>query len=298
MGRQQIGALYMVTIISAVAGGVGVLLAGNLPWAALFARLNLRFAISTPWAVLPMAAYLWIYWKYVTGRIGSPETAVTRRERARANRVSATVWPIALITGVVGFAALIAFVRVMARFVVLPMSAPIATPPGMSSGSMFILLVMSSVVAGVTEEVAFRGYMQTPLERRFGLAAAILVPGLAFGLLHYPTHPDDVLVMLPYYIAVSAVYGGITSAANSTLPALVLHTGGDVWSLTRLWMTGAAEWQAATPPAQVWTTGVDRGFVAAALALVSFSAATIWLCTQTLKTRAPSGEPEPCAALD
>jgi membrane protease YdiL (CAAX protease family) len=230
-----------------------------------------------------MGAYLWIYWKYVTGGLGSPWTAVRRREYARANRISATVWPIALLTGLVGFAALIAFVRVMARVVILPSSAPITLPPGMSSASMFILLVMGSVVAGVTEEVAFRGYMQTPLERRFGLAAAILIPGVAFGVLHFPNHPRHVVVMLPYYIAVTAVYGGVTSAANSIVPALVLHTVGDVWSLTRLWMTGAPEWQAATPSQQIWTTGVDRSFVVAVLALIGVSAATVWLYTETLK---------------
>src|SRR6478672_1232246 len=114
-----------VTIISAVALGMGVLLAGNLPWAALLAPLNLRFGTTVPWAVVPMGAYLWIYWKYVTGDRGSRWTAVWRREYARANRVSSTVWPIALLTGIAGFAAIIAFVRVMARLVVLPSSAPI-----------------------------------------------------------------------------------------------------------------------------------------------------------------------------
>jgi membrane protease YdiL (CAAX protease family) len=270
-------------VISAVAVGMGVLLAGNLPWAVLFAPLNLRFATSAPWAVVPMSAYLWIYWKYVTGGLGSPRTAVWRREYARANRVPGTVWPIALLTGVLGFAALIAFVRALARLVILPSSAPITTPPGMSSTSMFVLLVMGSVVAGVTEEVAFRGYMQTPFERRFGLATAILIPGVTFGLLHFPNHPRHVVVMLPYYVAVTAVYGGITSATNSILPALVLHTVGDVWSLTRLWVTGAPEWQATTPSQLIWTTGVDRGFVVAVLALVSLSASTVWLCTRTLK---------------
>jgi len=61
---------------------------------------------------------------------------------------------------------------------------------------------------------------------------------------------------------------------------------GDVWSLTRLWMTGAPEWQAAAPPPQIWTTGVDRDFLIAVLALISFSAATVWLCRQTLSARA------------
>ncbi len=90
------------------------------------------------------------------------------------------------------------------------------------------LLVMGSIVAGVTEEAAFRGYMQSPIERRYGLGLAILVNGLMFGLLHFPNHAADVLWMLPYYVAVSAVYGGLTWAADSILPALVLHAAGDV----------------------------------------------------------------------
>ena len=136
-----------------------------------------------------MGAYLWIYWRFVTGTFGSPLTADWRREYARANRVLSTVWPVVLLTGVVGFAALIAFVRVLARLVALPSSTPIVTPPGMSTPSMFTLLVMGSVVAGVTEEVAFRGYMQTPLERQYGLAAAIVICGIAFGVLHFPEPP-------------------------------------------------------------------------------------------------------------
>jgi membrane protease YdiL (CAAX protease family) len=228
----------MLGLIKSIAVGIGVLLAGNLPWAALLAPLNLRFVTSVPWAVVPMAAFLWMYWKYVTGALGSPSTAMWRRESARANPVSGIAWALALLTGAAGFAAVIAFMRVMARLVALPLSAPITTPTGMSSASLFILVVMGAVVAGVTEEVAFRGYMQTPIERRFGLTPAILIPGIAFGLLHFPNHPGDVVVMLPYYVAVTAVYGGITWAADSIVPALVLHIVGDVWSLTRLWLTG------------------------------------------------------------
>jgi len=100
---------------------------------------------------------------------------------------------------------------------------------------------MSSCVAGITEEAAFRGYMQGPIEQRYGLMPAILVNGSMFGLLHFPNHPDAVLAMLLYYIAVAAVYGGLTWACNSILPALVLHAGGDIWSLTLLWITGRPE---------------------------------------------------------
>ena len=137
------------------------------------------------------------------------------------------------------------------------------------------LLVMASIVAGVTEEAAFRGYMQGPIERRYGLCLAVLVNGTVFGLLHFPTHPSDVLWMLPYYIAVSAVYGGLTWAANSILPALVLHAAGDVVVLTRWWLTGRPEWQiGATLPPLVSESGIDAPFVLTAIVAVTLVAAT------------------------
>ena len=135
---------------------------------------------------------------------------------------------------------------------------------------------MASVVAGVTEEAAFRGYMQGPIERRYGLTLAILVNGTAFGLLHFPNHPNHVLTMLPYYIAVAAVYGGLTWAANSILPALVLHAGGDVWSLGRLWITGRPEWQLSPAPVTtIWDTGVDASFLTAVASMIALTGLTI-----------------------
>ena len=134
---------------------------------------------------------------------------------------------------------------------------------------------MQSIVAGVSEESAFRGYMQSMVEQRYGLVAAILSGGTLFGLLHFGNHPADVLLMLPYYIAVSAVYGGLTWAADSILPALVLHSVGDIVVLTRWWHTGRPEWQVgATAPPLVWESGMDASFVAAAIAAVVLSGLT------------------------
>jgi membrane protease YdiL (CAAX protease family) len=276
----------MTTILGAVLAGVGVLLAGNLAWGALLAPLNLRVLTIVPWAVLPMAAYLWIYWRFISGAIGLPENAGWRREQLRARSISSDGWGLALLAGLAGFALLLTFVTVMGRMVRLPDSAPVSVPTAMPSITVFILLITGSVVAGVTEEAGFRGYMQTPIERRFGLIAAILINGSVFGLLHFANHPQHVVPMLPYYIAVSAVYSMITSAADSILPALVLHAGGDVWSLTRLWMTGLPEWQiAAKPEPLIWETGIDSGFVIEIVILFVFAAVMWWLCTQTARFR-------------
>jgi membrane protease YdiL (CAAX protease family) len=267
----------MTTIAVAVLTGIVVLLAGNLPWAMLFAPLNLRFATVAPWAVLPMGIYLWCYWQYIGGKWGSKETAGERRANLRANMISAEAWVASLTSGLLGFTAIAMMLVVMARLVKLPDSAPLTTPQGMPSITALVLLSMSSVVAGVTEEAAFRGYMQGPIERRYGVTLAILINGIAFGLLHFPNHPAQVWIMLPYYIAVAAVYGGLTWATNSILPALVLHSGGDIWSLVRLWMTGRPEWQLSpTHASLVWETGVDTGFLLSAAAFAVLSGLTYW----------------------
>jgi membrane protease YdiL (CAAX protease family) len=126
--------------------------------------------------------------------------------------------------------------------------------------------------------------MQTPLEGRFGLAVAIAVSGTIFGLLHFPNHPAQVVTMLPYYLAVSTLYSAVTSATNSILPALVLHTGGDVWSLGRLWLTGLPEWQIGST-SQPNSSTSDAHVLLPLIALVALSITTWWMCRQTAALR-------------
>jgi membrane protease YdiL (CAAX protease family) len=265
----------LTTILAAAGTGVVVLLAGNLLWAGLGAW-NLRHGIAVPWAVVPTALCLWVYWRFIGGRWGPLESRADRQAKLRANRLPARVWCASLAAGLLGFATLIAWLVVAARLVRLPSGPPITTPLEMPIATAVSLLVMQSIVAGVSEEAAFRGYMQSMIEPRYGLTVAILANGTLFGLLHFSSHPADVLLMLPYYVAVSAVYGGLTWAADSILPALVLHSAGDVVVLTRWWLTGRPEWQiGATTPAPVWERGLDGPFVLSAVASVVLAVLTV-----------------------
>ncbi len=271
----RIPAHRMTTILAAAGVAVAVLLAGNLPTSALGAW-NLRAGTAIPWAIVPMALYLWAYWQFVGGNWGSSFPAEARRTNRRANGLSPRVWLASLFAGTLGFATLVALLAVVARLVRLPSSTAIVTPPEMPIATAFLLLVMQSVVAGVSEEAAFRGYMQSMIERQYGLSIAVLANGTLFGLLHFTNHPSDVVLMLPYYVAVSAVYGGLTWAANSILPALVLHSLGDVVVLTRWWLTGRPEWQiAAIPPPLVWDAGFDASFVLTAVAAIVLAVVTV-----------------------
>jgi membrane protease YdiL (CAAX protease family) len=266
----------VTTILAAAGTGVVVLLAGNLPWAG-FGAWNLRAGTMVPWAVVPTALYLWAYWRFVGGSWGSPDSRADRRAKLRANALPPRIWCASLAAGLLGFAALVALLVVAARLVRLPSGPPITTPLEMPIATALSLLVMQSIVAGVSEEAAFRGYMQSMIERRYGLTVAILANGTLFGLLHFSSHPADVLLMLPYYVAVSAVYGGLTWAANSILPALVLHSVGDIVVLTRWWLTGRPEWQiGATTPPLVWGGGLDWPFVLAAAASIVLAVLTVF----------------------
>jgi membrane protease YdiL (CAAX protease family) len=184
----------------------------------------------------------------------------------------------ALFAGVVGLTALLPLLGVLSRVVRLPAeSQPITVPPQMPFVTVFLLLVMASVVAGVVEEAAFRGYMQGAIERRHGPVVAILVTGALFGLGHFTHHPDSMLSMMPFYLAVAAIYGGLAYLTNSILPGLVLHAVGDVFSLTRLWTTGQPEWQTSSEPAQlIWETGTDPAFWGYLATLILVGGAAVW----------------------
>ena len=273
-------------IIRAPIAGLVVAGAGSLPWATL-AIWNQRVLIKIPWAILPMALYLWAYWRYLNGSGWPRSTADARRTSLRANGLTGELWGLSLLTGLLGLSTLLPLLRIMSRVVTLPTeSQPIRVPHEMPFITVFLLLVMASIVAGVAEEAGFRGYMQGPIERRYGAVTAIVVTGAFFGLGHFTHHPAAVLTMLPYYIAVAAVYGGLAYGTNSILPPLVLHAGGDVLSFTRLLMTGLPEWQvsSAAPPPTIWQTGVDAAFIRPVVVFLVLGSLAVWAYAALART--------------
>jgi membrane protease YdiL (CAAX protease family) len=181
----------------------------------------------------------------------------------------------AIFAGLLGLLALVLFLNVVNRMVRLP-AQQIGDVSRVPVLTLLAFLIMSAVVAGVVEEAAFRGYMQGQIERRHGPTLAILVTGVAFGFLHF-SHPEVTLTLLPYYMAVAAVYGALAWLTNSIYPSMLLHAGGNVFSSLGLLMTGRGEWQAsATPRPLIWETGADGDFWVAAVLALAAGAAAIW----------------------
>jgi membrane protease YdiL (CAAX protease family) len=271
-------------VARAVIIGMLVVIAGTLPRNLIFAA-NLRFYSGVPWVVPLTAVYLWFFWRYLNGT-GPPESsAEERRANLRAKRVSGRMWAWALLAGGLGIVALILALQVANRLVALPQQQlPALTQvPKLTALS---LLLTAAPVAGIVEEAAFRGYMQGPIERRYGLVVAILVTGTMFAVAHL----DFTMILWPYYVAVAAIYGTVTYLTDSILPAVVLHTAGNVYSNLDLWLHGQAEWQATSGPAAlIWTTGADASFRNSGIALLIVATAMVWAYFMLARARLENG---------
>lgn len=261
-------------IVRAVLTGSVLAGAGTLPWS-LLVKTNLRFFSSVPWAVLLTIPYLWLFWRYAEGAGWPRSTAEVRRTNLRANRLSGDVWGPALLAGGLGLAALVLLLRVINRLVAFP-EQEVPDLSKIPFVTVMSMLVMSSIVAGVVEEAAFRGYMQGPIERRHGPVVAILVTGSLFGFAHF-THPEVTLILMPYYLAVAAIYGVLAYLTNSILPSMVLHAGGNVLGYADLLARGRTEWQASSSPAPlIWETGADAFFWISSVAFIIVGAVAVW----------------------
>ncbi|HTR48527.1 MAG TPA: CPBP family intramembrane glutamic endopeptidase [Verrucomicrobiae bacterium] len=261
----------MAVVVRAVIIGTVIVLVGTIP-RDLFYWANLHFYASVPWAAPVTAAYLWFFWRYLRGAGPPAETSAQRRTSLRANRLSARQWTWALLAGVLGLVALVLALRVANRMVALPQQG-IPDLSHVPRITVLTLLLMGAPFAGVIEESAFRGYMQGPIERRYGLLVAILITGTMFALVHLDFTP----ILWPYYVAVAAIYGTVAYATNSILPAIVLHTAGNVFSNLDLWLHGQAEWQTPSAGARlIWKTGADASFSRTVAALAILAAVAVW----------------------
>ena len=137
--------------------------------------------------------------------------------------------------------------------------------------------------------------MQGPIEKSHGIWVAILITGTMFALVHLDFTP----VLWPYYLAVAAIYGTTAYLANSILPAVVLHTSGNVYSNLDLWIHGKAEWQApAGDRLLVWKTGLDSAFWNEAFGLAVVAAAMLlayWALARVVRTDSTRTQPRPLA---
>jgi membrane protease YdiL (CAAX protease family) len=255
-------------VVRAVVVGVLVSLFA-LPWPIL-AVANFKLFPAIPWSVAVMAIYLWLSWQYLGGKGWPRSTADSRHESRRSRRISARAWRWCFLAFGFGWAGLKAFEFIFARIFKVPQE-PFPNVAALPFATILAYILMVAIVAGVYEEAAFRGYMQGPIERRYGPWVAYLVVGIVFWLAHitsYIGHWGLFLASAWYFLVAATLLGALAYRTDSILPGIVLHTLGDAISGLAWW------WQSS----QAAPAGSQREwlFPLAVVAVIICTPASAW----------------------
>jgi membrane protease YdiL (CAAX protease family) len=211
-------ALVRAPIVAFVVLNIGST-AGVLP---VFA--NTKFLPGVPWSFPATVLVMAVFWYYFTGG-GYP--AATRAVRQDVTRLKSLPWPI---WRAAVLPLLFSLVTVTSLRLVLPSVLPIQAPNTALDlspypfATVMALLLSVALTAGIAEEVAFRGYLQKPLEDAYGVFPALILTGVAFWL----AHADKVaLSHLPFHLVASILLGLSAYLTKSLLPSIIGHTLGD-----------------------------------------------------------------------
>lgn len=254
-------------LLRSIVVGLLVTAVPTLLWGTLL-QINLKLSVQIPWAAILMAAFLVFYWKYLQGWGWPQSLATQRRTGLRAPALAPAVWGWSLLAGGLALAASIVLFMVVHRL----LRWPVAAVPDFSkfpSITIVVTLVMSAIVAGFSEEAGFRGYMQGPLEHRYGPASAILTTSVIFGLLHL-SHGAFIPAIL-FDMGWGALYGLLAWRSGSIVPAFVLHAAADFLEFVLVWKLPHH-----APAPLVWQAGPDALFGAECSLVVVMSAASVW----------------------
>jgi len=211
-------------VTRAIVSGLLIAAVGVAVWAWL-APLNARHHPEWPWAAALTLFYLFVIIIWLNGA-GWPRAWRDFRHHAlRLWRPAPGAWSGENRAAVLGLMALVVAMYVF--WIAATSSQPTPDLSAYPTPAFRIsVLVMGAMVSGVVEEVAFRGYMQSQLER-FGPTIAIGVTGLVFALSHITHGLEALLVMAPGYFMAGVLFGVLAWRSGSILPGMALHVTGD-----------------------------------------------------------------------
>lgn len=264
-----------VAIRAIIIGFLVFAVVGSLAWTAVVILL------PAPWSLVIMIAVLWLYIKYFSGSWGPISTVETRRINFRATKLSWKVWKWSIA------AALLAVV-VFQSFLVVTFRIIEFNPDAWTIGFDFtdvplwmvwFFIVMAAAVAGITEEVGFRGYMQVPLEKHYSPASGIVISSVVFMLFHLnQAWAGQTLILL---FGISILWGVIAYTSGSLIPGIISHAVTDILNFS-YWWTDVAGTFSKRPIAE---TGIESHFIIWVTILVSSFALFVWTARKTLDSR-------------
>jgi len=215
--------------------------------------------IPVPWSVVSfvgMGTILIFYWMYFSGKWKPSNTQAFRRFCMRQINMKRSVW----IWGSIAAFSIILFLNSggiltlrIVEFPEIPKSASyINDYPAWAAWS---LILMASLVAGICEEIGFRGYMQAPLEQKYGPVASISITSLVFVVVHL--HQAWASGILVHIFVISFMIGYLAYSTKSLLPGIIAHVSFDIINFSYWWSDVIGTFDRKP----ISMTGVDNHFI-------------------------------------
>ena len=264
-------------LIRAIISGIFVTFVGVGAWLLFLAVL------PAPWSVIAMGGYLWLYWKYFSGSWWPRSTAEARSKKFRTIKLSAEGWKWGL-AGTFLFVAIMQSATVL-TFRLIEFPAEASADYGLDALPVWvawITIIMASLVAGICEEIGFRGYMQGPLEKRYGPVAGIIIVSIMFTVFHLnQAWAQPVLFQI---FAISALFGVLAYASGSLIPSIIGHTIMDIFNFAFWWTDLGGDFELQT----IAVTGIDPLFITAVIVFAASLALFFWVARKMIAVRLQS----------
>lgn len=254
-------------VIRAIVVGLLVAEIGIVVWLAVLA--------FTPglWPIFLMGGVLWLYWKYFSGSWRPKTTVAARRSSARLGKLRAGVWKWGLAAAILFVVVVESGLVVTFRLIEFPAEAFTAeySLDAIPLWAALLAGIMAALVAGICEETGFRGYMQLPLEKRYGPGVGITIVSIMFIVVH--VHQAWALPILYFHLfAASVLLGILAYTSGSLIPGIIAHTVMDIINFSYWWSNVAGKFE----KRPIGETGIDSHFLTWVLILGASIALFFW----------------------
>ncbi len=224
----------------------------------VFLATAMTALIPAPYSLIFVLIFLWLYWKYFSGHWKPVSTQEFRKSNMRTNSLSRQTWIWASLAAiffiVIEQSGLVFTFRLM-EFPAEKFTSEYSFLETVPRWASWLYVISIAIVAAVCEEVGFRGYMQVPLEKKYGPIIGIGIVSIMFVVVHL--HQAWSGPILIHIFIVSVLFGVIAYYSRSLIPGIIAHFIVDIFNFSFWW--SPIGWQFDKSP--IGQTGVDSHFI-------------------------------------
>ena len=245
-------------VVRSILSGFGVSSLGVGIWILLVTNMPVH------WSVVVMGTILILYWIYFSGKWNPSNTKAFRRFCMRQMNLKRSVW----IWGLVGAFFLFLFLTsgLVFTFRIVEFQPEIFKTArylnDLPVWSAWSVIIMASLVAGICEEIGFRGYMQKPLEQKHGPVVGISITSLVFVVVHL--HQAWATGVLIHIFVISFMIGYLAYSSNSLILGIIAHVSFDIINFSYWWSDVIGTFERKP----ISMTGIDNHFIIASITVL------------------------------